>query len=261
MSDKPKVRADDIPDYLPPHLYGMYGLNPELDLAEQKAMLRESELLNPVPEEPQFKVAINLPAGATTSKVDINEIADSLVDDDERVDASRLAELRESGNTISSSFTKRQYPIFSTPLFSLSLQGISRLVSLDSMTIAEALEQAVYRRHNWKSFAAQPESVKAAQLELGRVLQANKAKLYHDGDWHREFVGRLVISGLPINASKVGNRPLVETTIARYLSQAKVYVSANFLNLEEAVNTYRHRTVAITMETMTQGINDLKIGC
>lgn len=148
-----------------------------------------------------------------------------------------------------SKFLTNQYPIFSTPLCTVYLQGAAS-VALASITdeaqwLNWVASNAVYRR-----IGKQPSSFVASLLT---ELKDNKGRLFIDREFHRSIVVRLAEAGVAIEPSKAMSRSYALAAIDSYLADLTNYLVETGQTLEDFIESTKPKEKkSIIDSTMSQ---------
>lgn len=147
------------------------------------------------------------------------------------------------------SFLTRQYPIFSTPVCSIYLQG-STSVSLASLTSEEALLAKAPAVSIFRKIGANSNLYILSILE---ELKTNKHLLFNDKAFHKQIVVRLVEAGVSIDPTKAVSKTFALAAIDSYLQDLADYLTNSNLTLEAFVeSTLPKEKRSVIDSTMSQ---------
>lgn len=146
-------------------------------------------------------------------------------------------------------FLTNQYPIFSTPVCSVYLQG-SASVSLASLTseeefLAKAPAVSIFRKIGANS--------NPSILSILEELKTNKHLLFNDKAFHKQIVVKLVEAGVSIDPAKAVSKSFALAAIDSYLQDLAVYLADSNLTLEAFIeSTLPKEKRSVIDSTMSQ---------
>ena len=150
---------------------------------------------------------------------------------------------------IKSKFLTRQYPIFSTPVCSIYLQG-SASVSLASLTSEEELLAKAPAVSIFRKIGANSNLYILSILE---ELKTNKHLLFNDKAFHKRIVVELVAAGVSIDPAKAVSKSFALAAIDSYLQDLAVYLADSNLTLEAFIeSTLPKEKRSVIDSTMSQ---------
>ena len=159
-------------------------------------------------------------------------------------------EVKET-NKVKSKFLTRQYPIFSTPVCSIYLQG-SASVSLASLTseeefLAKAPAVSIFRKIG-ACYNSNP-----SLLAILEELKTNRHLLFNDKVFHRQIVVKLIDAGISIDPAKAISKSFALAAIDSYLQDLADYLTSSNLTLEAFIeSTLPKEKRSVIDSTMSQ---------
>jgi len=131
------------------------------------------------------------------------------------------------------SFLTNQYPIFSTPVCSIYLQG-STSISLASLTSEEEFLSKAPAVSIFRKIGANSNPALLAILE---ELKTNRHLLFNDKVFHRQIVVKLIDAGISIDPTKAISKTFALAAIDSYLQDLAVYLADSNLTLEAFIES------------------------
>jgi len=157
-------------------------------------------------------------------------------------------EVKETSK-VKSKFLTRQYPIFSTPVCSIYLQG-STSVSLAFLTseeefLAKAATVSIFRKIGANS--------NPSILSILEELKTNKSLLFIDKVFHRQIVVKLIEAGVSIDPAKAVSKSFALAAIDSYLQDLADYLADSNMTLEAFIeSTLPREKRSVIDSTMSQ---------
>ena len=156
------------------------------------------------------------------------------------------------------SFLTAQYPIFSTPLVIVYLQGPAAFVdtlSTDPQTILTSCFANAKVRKLGRA------GVSPELTELTKKFIDNKwhTKLYTDKEWHKNYLTTLLEHGLTLDKNKAANRHKALESINKYLEDLVTFLTNRGYNsnLEYIESQYLTKGKVQPMQITTNDWDDL----